>query len=119
MNQNAALLIYRELLRASRRSEYLFFIHDLMHSPSIHSAFKGDHLALNTVHTEIRNQFFLHKNVSSSEVDSKLNDAKEALAFINENIVQARKKDCGTLEVANVEDAQKLERMQRDEKQMQ
>jgi hypothetical protein len=70
---------------------------------------------LNTVQSEIRTQFIQHKDISSSEVESKLNDAKEAVAFIQENIVQAKKKDCGTLEVANKEDAEKLQRMQREE----
>lgn len=77
-------------------------------------AFKGDSLALNTVHREIRTQFIEHKDISSSEVDAKMNDAREAIAFIKENIVQAKKKDCGTLEVANIEDAEKLQRMQRE-----
>ena len=69
---------------------------------------------MNTVLSEIKNQFIQHKNISSSEVESKLNDAREAIAFINENIVQARKKDCGTLEVSNIADAEKLQRMQRE-----
>ena len=70
---------------------------------------------MNTVQSEIRTQFIQHKDISSSEVDTKLNDAREAVAFIQENIVQAKKKDCGTLEVANKEDAEKLQRMQREE----
>ena len=70
---------------------------------------------MNTVQSEIRTQFIQQKDISSSEVESKLNDAREAVAFIQENIVQAKKKDCGTLEVANKEDAEKLQRMQREE----
>ncbi|KAK1385149.1 mitochondrial zinc maintenance protein 1, mitochondrial [Heracleum sosnowskyi] len=77
-----ALSAYRAILRATRKS------------------FKGDDLMLRESAKEVRKNFEENRFVNSApEIQTLLNNAREAADFISNMIVQAKPNDRGTYEV--------------------
>ncbi|XP_010545016.2 PREDICTED: mitochondrial zinc maintenance protein 1, mitochondrial [Tarenaya hassleriana] len=82
MARGEALIAYRALLRATRKS------------------FAGDTEMLSASAAEIRKKFEENRNVSSeSDIPRLLEEAREAAHFISTMIVQARLNDRGGYEV--------------------
>lgn len=57
--------------------------------------FQGDHPALGAAFIEIRSQFMMRSNAAESEVPQLVEAGKEAAAFLNEAVVQAKLTDSG------------------------
>lgn len=57
--------------------------------------FQGDHPALNAAYTEIKSQFMLHSNAADTQVPQLVEAGREAAAFLNEAVVQAKLNDRG------------------------
>lgn len=64
--------------------------------------FQGDHPALNAAYTEIKSQFLLHSNAGETQVPQLVEAGKEAAAFLNEAVVQAKLNDRGAYGVAEL-----------------
>ncbi|XP_050236676.1 mitochondrial zinc maintenance protein 1, mitochondrial [Mercurialis annua] len=82
MMRGEALIAYRSLLRATRKS------------------FAGDTLMLNGSASEVRKKFEENRHVTSdTEIQKLLDEAREASQFISTMIVQAKLNDRGGYEV--------------------
>lgn len=68
------------------------------------SKFQGDHPALGAAFVEIRSQFMMRSNAAESEVPQLVEAGKEAAAFLNEAVVQAKLTDSGAYKVSNLPD---------------
>lgn len=60
-----------------------------------YTEFQGDHPALGAAFVEIRSQFMMQSNAAESEVPHLVEAGKEAAAFLNEAVVQAKLTDSG------------------------